>query len=140
MNIRNQFAAVGSAVILITALVGCSGQAPTAEPSAQAGTTQLEAADSDAVSEGSGTTMLDPAWPWPQQLPRPSVPLSSEFTGPNVLGEGGLYTVEFTSPDLDYAQHYADTLAGAGSDTYMTSLTIDTTTLFTVFSFMGALE
>lgn len=161
MRIRTQLAATGCALILLTGLVGCTGQPPSTDTSAHFDTTQSENSETDTAD--TPTMMIDPAWPWPQQLPRPSVPITSEFSGPNILGEGGIYTVEFTVPSVDHAQEYADALAASGiswmldgrfleaepgetevsvvgmAEGYMTTLTVNTKTLHTVFSFIGEL-
>ncbi len=108
---------------------------------------------------GGGTSMIDPAYPWPGSLPRPEgVQITDEFTGPNVLGEGGTWSLEFTAPNVAYVQQWVNELNAAGikfmlgnelvltdgeyavvamTDTYMVSIDVDADTLLTTFSFIG---
>ncbi len=108
---------------------------------------------------GGGTSMIDPAYPWPDSLPRPEgVQITDEFTGPNVLGEGGTWSLEFTAPNVAYVQQWVNELNAAGiefmlgnelvltdgeyavvamKDTYMVSVDVDADTLVTTFTYSG---
>lgn len=159
----NRMVIAASASALLMLLVGCAGATPGEAPSVPA---PAPSADTPAESPAEAvdtSSVIDPLWPWPGHLPRPAHPISSEYTGPNVAGEGGLYSLEFTAPSMDAVQAYADALADAGivwmldgvfapdasdetelsvvamGEGYMTSLTVDTDTMHTVFSFMGTL-
>jgi hypothetical protein len=108
---------------------------------------------------GGGTSVIDPAYPWPASLPRPQgVQIVNEFSGPNVLGEGGTWSLEFTAPSVEYVQEWIHELSEAGvvfmlggelmrsdneysvaamSEGYMASVSVDADTLLTTFSFLG---
>ncbi len=162
MGIRSKILASSAAVLLLAGLVGCTGQPPSSD---FPGPAPAQPADvNNDPASNPGTFMIDPAWPWPAALPRPAQTITSEYTGENILGEGGIYTIEFSAPNLAAAQEYADTLAAAGiswmmdstfpdpepgdpevslvamAGAYMATLTVDTDSLHTEFSFIGALE
>ena len=162
MRIRSQILASGAAVLLLAGLVGCSGQ-PASSDLPEPAPAQPADVNNEPASDP-GSFLLDPAWPWPAGLPRPEHTITAEYNGENILGEGGIYTIEFTVPSLGHAQEYADALAAAGitwmidgtlpdaepgetevsvvamAGAYMATLTVDTKSLHTEFSFIGALE
>lgn len=148
--------------ILLVVLLGCSAPNPSAvEPPSQPATSADGANTAPDSPPPAGSISIDPDWPWPASLPRPSGSIHSELTGPNAMGEGALYSLEFTIPSLDHAQAYADALRDAGlewmlegkleaaepgdtemsvvamTENYMSSLSVDAVTLQAVFSFMG---
>ncbi len=162
----NQFHArvsgLGIASMLVVALLGCSAPTPPMDGPPAPAAPSVEAETPKPVSEQPvGSVTIDPAWPWPASLPRPTHPIVSEFTAANSLGEGAVYSLEFTVPSLDAAQKYADALGDAGlewmmdgkfeapdsgdtetsvvamTNDYMCTLTIDTVSLHTSFSFIG---
>lgn len=162
MGIRSKILASSAAVLLLTGLVGCTGQPPSSDLPGPAPAQPADVNNDPGTDPGS--FMIDPAWPWPAALPRPAHTITAEFSGENILGEGGIYTIEFTVPSLGHAQEYADALAAAGvswmlggefpdaepgetevsvvamAGAYMSTLTVDTKSLHTEFSFIGALE
>ncbi|WP_168627379.1 hypothetical protein [Cryobacterium sp. BB307] len=164
MSIRSKLAASSAAVLLLAGLVGCTAQPPSGDPEDGPDTVQPANVDSPGTDSDTGTFMISPGWPWPAALPRPAHTITSEYTGENILGEGGIYTIEFTVPNLAAAQEYADALAAAGiswmmdstfpdpepgdpevslvamAGASMATLTVDTDSLHTEFSFIGALE
>lgn len=177
MGARYRVLVASGALLLGVVLAGCGGspgvdepEAPGAEPAAEpvadgSGDDVTTGADGDGSgASGSGEFLVDPAWPWPDVLPRPDAPIASEFTSANPMGEGGIYSIEFTVASVDEVQAYADELGAAGiewvldgvlaeaeegdgelavvgmSETYMLSLTVDTTTLLASFNLMGTFE
>lgn len=108
---------------------------------------------------GGGTAIIDPDYPWPDSLPRPEgVQITNEFTGPNMLGEGGTWSLEFTAPSVDYVEEWLDELIAAGivfmtgddlmrsdneysaaamGEGHMVTLTVNHDSLYTTFSFLG---
>ena len=162
MGIRSQILASSAAVLLLAGLVGCTGQPPSSDVPGPAPAQPADVDDQPGTDPGA--FMMDPAWPWPVALPRPEQTITAEYNGENILGEGGIYTIEFTVPSLGHAQEYADALAAAGitwmidgtlpdaepgetevsvvamAGAYMATLTVDTKSLHTEFSFIGALE
>lgn len=161
-HLRSRLSGVAVATLLITALVGCSaqGSAPTQVP-AQPPTDAQGPTTAPVDEQPAGSVTINPAWPWPAGLPRPSHPIQTEFADANAMGEGGVYAIEFTVPSLDAAQAYADSLRDAGlewmldgkfaapesgetetsvvamTEDYMCTLTVDTVSLKTSFSFIG---
>ncbi|AYF98001.1 hypothetical protein [Protaetiibacter intestinalis] len=164
IRIRARLALVGGAGILL-ALSGCAAPAPTtpevADPPTQSDSTTDETVDTpDAPTVGG---FIDPAWPWPEALPRPDATPTFETSGANPVGEGGVWSITVTVGSIDEAQAYADRLAAAGitwftpsfadldqgddelglaakSETYMATLSVAPATLEMEFSFVGSLS
>ena len=161
-EIRARLCSASIVPLLLVGLLGCSTQSATVdEPPAQPDASTEGEDSTPSSQQPAGSVTVDPAWPWPSSLPRPSHPILSEFTSPNVTGEGAIYSLEFTVPSLEAAQVYADALRDAGltwmldgtfpepeagdtetsvvamTEDYMCSLTVDSVTLHTEFSFVG---
>lgn len=98
-------AALGLTIAI--ALVGCSAPS-TVSPAPDAG-------DSIVDQENSTPTesILDPAVPWPTEIPRPNN-IVYEFSGKNPLGEGAVREIRFLASGVDEVQLYIDSLISAG--------------------------
>lgn len=140
-------------------LAGCSSDDPGASPPVTPSQADQELPTDEPSERSTGEISIDPAYPWPASLPRPEgVQIAYEFSGPNILGEGGTWTLEFTAPSVEYVQEWVNELNAAGinfllgneltliggeynasgmSDGYMVSVTVDAETLLTNFSFIG---
>jgi len=149
-------AALGLAAVL--GLAGCSSDDPQLPVIPDLSDVELPEGTPSELP-GGGTAIIDPDYPWPDSLPRPEgVQITNEFTGPNMLGEGGTWSLEFTAPSVEYVQAWVDELIAAGitfmtgdelmrsgneysaagmAEGYMVTVTVDAETLFTTFSFIG---
>lgn len=157
-----RFAVLAGTAALLAALAGCAGPAPVIEDGNPVDTEVTAPSGPGNGGSGGGASMIDPAHPWPAALPKPGG-IISEFTGPNLVGEGGTYTVEFKVASLAEAQAYADALAAAGvqwmlggelpdpagessvsvvamTQDYMATLSVDVTSLVAEFSLLGTFE
>ncbi|MBX3095044.1 MAG: hypothetical protein KF680_10990 [Cryobacterium sp.] len=102
---RHPLAALGLAIAIV--LAGCS--APTT-------VTPAPDADDSVVDQGNGTpteSILDPAVPWPTEIPRPSN-IVYEFSGKNPLGDGAVREIRFLASGVAEVQAYIDSLISAG--------------------------
>lgn len=119
---QTRVAATVGAIVLATILTvtGCSApvtvpnEPGTTEPgTTDPGTTDpgQSAPDTPAQPGGTGEFMLDPAFPWPADVPRPPGTIVGEFAGKNPLGEGGVRNVEFTASHDDVTAYVASLIA-----------------------------
>lgn len=112
------FARIGVAIIgvaLALSLTGCGAAAPPTVDDDRAVDVSPDSTPDEAPDAAPAiTSKIDPAWPWPEDIaPRPAG-IVSEFSGPNPLGDGGVYTIDFTASDLAEVQAYADRLQASG--------------------------
>lgn len=99
--------AISLAVVL--ALTGCS--APVTAPT-DPGTTDPGTSTDPGEGTPSGEFMVDPAFPWPAEYPRPNN-IVGEFSSKNPLGEGAVRSIEFTATKAE-AEAYVAALIDAG--------------------------
>jgi hypothetical protein len=140
-------------------LAACSSDDSDSQPEVAPSQADQEQPTDEPSQQATGEISIDPAYPWPASLPRPEgVQITSEFSGPNILGEGGTWTIEFTAPSVEYVQEWVNELNEAGitfmlgnqlmrgdgeyslagmTDKYMVSVSVDAETLVTNFSFIG---
>lgn len=115
---RSRLTAALSAAALALALVltGCS--APTITPNNPEAPTTPDGSSDNGNSNANpggidyGESMIDHAWPWPANTPRPNN-IVYEFSGKNPLGEGAVRELKFLAT-FDEAQAYVDALVAAG--------------------------
>lgn len=100
------------------ALSGCGGPAVDAPAAPDA------PGQSDASTNGENDpapqqeSMVDPAWPWPGDVPKPSG-VFYEFSAKNPLGEGGLWQVDFRASGVAEAQALVDSLLSSGWEGFL---------------------
>lgn len=104
----------GLGLALALTITGCA--ASTANPTAP----DAPAAPGDQSTPGGqadqgvseGEFMVDPAFPWPSEFPRPRN-IVGEFSAKNPLGEGAVRSIDFTGSKAE-AEAYVAALIDAG--------------------------
>lgn len=117
---RSRLTAALSAATLALALVVTGRSAPTITPNSPEAPTTPDGSSTDNGSNSNsnpggidyGESMVDPAWPWPDNTPRPGN-IVYEFSGKNPLGDGAVRELKFLA-SFDEAQAYVDALVAAG--------------------------
>src|SRR5690606_16748324 len=99
-----------SALVLSAALVLTGCAAPIAPPT-EPGTTDPGTTD-PGQNNGTGEFVVDPAYPWPAECPRPNN-IVGEFSGKNPLGEGGVRSIDFMASKAE-AEAYVKSLLAVG--------------------------
>ena len=99
-----------SALVLSAALVLTGCAAPIAPPT-EPGTTDPGTTD-PGQNNGTGEFVVDPAYPWPAEYPRPNN-IVGEFSGKNPLGEGGVRSIDFMASKAE-AEAYVKSLLAVG--------------------------
>lgn len=106
---------IGALALALTLTVtGCS--APSVVPSdpetLDNTTTETPTTPGDTNDTPAGEFMVDSAYPWPADTPRPNN-IIGEFSGKNPLGDGAVRSLEFVVSAAE-AQAYVDSVVAAG--------------------------
>lgn len=120
MQNRLVLGAVGLGIAVSLGLAGCVAPPIMPPTDGPAPNSDVDGMASDTPATPDRQSMVDPAWPWPADTPRPAN-IVSEFTSGNPLGEGGVWEISFTVSSLEEAQAYIDTLIASGWESFLGS-------------------